>query len=223
MLISALAGLFGWAQDSEQNKRSASPRGPSSSYHGTLRDRAREMTMTYTIRAGSEIIALGRDGVQEAKTVTKPQMYAHATEFGDCYIFDRTPGGAWKQFLVRRTDVAVTPAVVDVPDGIYTLDLAGNDARVTLRLVTDPWDINKDGSRNFFFGKQIVSFLDESAREPTFVPCMHIDEMGGIHIWKPFRSNDAVKMYATAVTTLANPKPQGEGQVNDDTLGLGHK
>lgn len=183
--------------------------------------------MNYKIRKGSVVIAFQQGGQSEAKTVTRERIYRDAIFKGGAYIFNVKPGGLYARFAAQEHDVEVTPDILALQDGTYTIVFDGgfppaNDrleeefqekrrSYVTIRLETGKCQ-TQDGQKNFFFGKQIVSFLTGPDNENNFTGFAHLDENGGLHVWKKFREGNAVKKYEQALNILASQDIKGQGE-----------
>lgn len=150
--------------------------------------------MSYTIQAGSTVRAIAADGKEENKLITKTKIYPTSAGIkqDDWLRFDVKPGGAWKYFMARREDVIETIDIVGVVDGTFAVSFGDNDDDyITLRFQKQTDKLNEDGQKNFFYGKQIVGFLDGPDDENNFTNCIHIDENGSIRLWKRFRVDKA--------------------------------
>lgn len=179
--------------------------------------------MTYRIRPGSIIVAVRRDGQAEMKTVTRDHSYPAARPNGDYFVFEIGGESAWQEFHALRKDVEVQLDVIGIADGTYTV-VSGDDTLpagdrleaefqekhgmvkyVTIKLETGRHEKADDGRKNFFFGKQIVSYLSGPDNENNFTGFAHLDESGGIHVWKRFRplyAESAINKYIQALTLL---------------------
>ena len=174
--------------------------------------------MSYKIKQGSVIVAIQQDGQAVAKTATKEKLYSEAEhdKAGGWYSFKVKPGGLYAEFRVMEYDVEVAPDITAVADGTYTIvwekdieSIPGPHDYVTIKLCTSKHPTNEDGTKNFFFGKQIVSYLSGPDNENNFQGFAHLDETGGVRIWKRFRTENMAR-YQLALATLQ--KIGGEGR-----------
>lgn len=164
--------------------------------------------MTYKIRPESVVVAVRHSGQTELQVVTKEKTYPEATRNGDYFVFQVKPGGAWREFHALRKDVEVQIDIDGIPDGTYTVVFSTDTDYVTIRLETGRHEVNEDGSINFFFGKQVVSFLSGPDNENNFTGFAHLDEHGGIHVWKRFKESNGIARYVNALALL---QKQGAG------------
>ena len=147
--------------------------------------------------------------------MTREKIYRSAILKGGTYIFGVKPGGLYKKIVAQDHDVEVTPDILALQDGTYTIVSGGPVATpnyVTIRLETGKCQTTQDGQKNFFFGKQIVSFLSGPDNENNFTGFAHLDENGGLHVWKKFREGNAVKKYEQALNILASQDIKGQGK-----------
>lgn len=155
--------------------------------------------MTVMIKKGSAIIAKRTDGIFEAKVAGKNKIYPGPIELRDgMYVFHVKPGGLYEEMHVPEAGVEVTPDIA-IPDGTYTI--VDGDSYVTVKIRLSKDELNENGEKNFFLGKQIVSYLSGPDNVNNFTAFGHIDENGGIRIWKRFRDETAEK-YQKALVVL---------------------
>ena len=126
--------------------------------------------MSYKIKRGSVIVAIQQDGRVVAKTATKEKLYSEAerNDEGGWYSFKVKPGGLYSEFRVMLHDVEVAPDITAVADGTYTVIFPEYGGYITIKLCTSKHPTNEDGTKNFFFGKQIVSYLSGPDNENNF-------------------------------------------------------
>lgn len=145
----------------------------------------------YRVKKGAPIVAVRQDGETVAKTATKTKLYPDALELGQDLIFQIKPGSIYREFIVPKEYVQVLPNITNVPDGTHAATVGwGDDTEyVDIRLATDP-----DHESEFLAGKQIISM--------DGIECAHLDEFGGLHIWKPFREEEFATKVEQALFAL---------------------
>jgi len=168
--------------------------------------------MSYKVKKGSIIIAIQQDGQSVAKTATREKIYQEALydEEGEFYIFQIAPGGLYRELRVMKVDVELPKEFTSIPDGTYTIVRPAEEKHITIRLLTSKNEKNEDGRANFFFGKQVISYLNGPDNENNFQGFAHLDETGGVHVWKRFKDSPAIQKYEHALSILY--ELGGEGQ-----------
>ncbi len=166
--------------------------------------------MNYRVKQGSVIVAIQQDGVSVAKTVTKEKVYQDAQhDEAGWYSFKVKPGSLYAEFRVLDKDVEVSSGIQSIPDGTYTVVFVEESNYVTIKLETNTNEKTEDEKPNFFFNKQIISYLSGPDNVNNFTGFAHLNESGGLHIWKRFKGDGAIAKYEQALVILNEIGAQG--------------
>lgn len=169
--------------------------------------------MSYKIKPSSIVIAKLHSGKKEHKLVTKEKTYVYAEQEGEYYVFKVKQPSRWRAFKVHFDNVTIVPDIVNVPDGTYTVVFDSDTNYATVKFETVEVEFQEDGTtKNFFFGKQIISFLSGPDNVNNFTGVAHLDESGGLHVWKKFRGSETIQRYLSAVAYLRDLSKEGRDE-----------
>ena len=167
--------------------------------------------MNYKIPEGAYIVAILHDGRAIVKRATRARVYRDVIKEGNKFVFKMKPGSKFREFKVARHQVIVSEDIMGLSDGTFTV-IFTDDSYVTVKIKTDKDELRPDGSKNFFHNKKIISYLSGPDNEKNFTGFAHLDEDGGLHVWKNYQYLDGMAKYEAALMILSDTGIIGQAQ-----------